>query len=290
MSKIVYTAEKPVAIYKPNQRHDDGLFETWVIMIKNIIRSRELIWVLFRRDFVAVYKKAFIGYGWMVLSPLIGIASWIFMQATGVLQPGDTGVPYPAYVLVGSSMWGLYMGFFEASSRTLGAGSDFIMQVSYPHEALMFKEIASHLSTFVVNFMVVLIAIAFFGVLPSWQAIFFPIVVLPLLLVGAAIGLITAMISVVAFDINKIINVSMGLVFFIVPIVYSDSVPDPYLQLAIKYNPLTYLICSARDILLFGRLYEPMGYAICSVGSFVFFMISWRLFYVSESKIVERMI
>ncbi len=50
------------------------------------------------------------------------------------------------------------------------------------------------------------------------------------------------------------------------------------------------LVCSARDIILFGRLYDNQGFAIVSVLSLVAFLFAWRLFYVSEDKVVERMI
>ena len=42
-----------MTIYRPNQRHELGVFKTWVVMAKNVINSRELIWQLFKRDFLA---------------------------------------------------------------------------------------------------------------------------------------------------------------------------------------------------------------------------------------------
>ena len=53
---------------------------------------------------------------------------------------------------------------------------------------------------------------------------------------------------------------------------------------------MTYLVCSVRDIVIYGRLYDATGYFICAGISFLLFMVSWRLFYVSENKIIERMV
>lgn len=52
------------------------------------------------------------------------------------------------------------------------------------------------------------------------------------------------------------------------------------------------LVGSARDILIYGHLYQHnyIAYFIAAGGSFLLFMLSWRLFYVSEGQIVERMI
>jgi lipopolysaccharide transport system permease protein len=156
-----------ITIYRPNQRHEQGFLHTWVVMARNVARSRELIWQLFKRDFFAQYKKSFLGITWIFFAPVMGIVSWIFFQKTGMLQPGDVGIPYPAYVLIGSSMWGLFMGFFNAADSTLKAGTSFIMQVNYPHEALLFKQVAQKLADFLIGFVMNFVILFMFHVTPS---------------------------------------------------------------------------------------------------------------------------
>jgi len=279
-----------ITIYRPNQRHELGFLKTWLVMSRNIVRSRELIWQLFKRDFFAAYKKSFIGISWIFISPLMGIVSWVYLNMTGMLKPGDVGIPYPAYVLVGTSMWGLFIGFFSSATETLSSGKDLVMQVNYPHEALLFKQTAQHLANFVIAFILNIIVLLIMGVIPSWKTIFFPIVILPLFFLGAAIGLVFSMISIVAIDINKAVSMGMALMMYVTPIIYSDKINNHVVQTIIKWNPLTYLVCSARDIIIYGRLYNYKGYLICSFISLLLFLISWRLFYVSEDKIIERMI
>lgn len=284
------TTSGQVTVYRPNQRHDLGFFETWKIMLGDVIRSRELIWQLFKRDFFAVYKKSFIGIAWIFISPLLGIVSWVFLNGTGMLKPGDVGIPYPAYVLIGTSMWGLFMGFFNSASETLSSGQALVLQVNYPHEALLFKQTAQHLASFIISFALNIVIIIAFGVLPQWEILFFPVVVLPLFFFAAAIGLVVSMISIVAVDIYRVITMVMGLLMYATPLIYSDSVQHPLVQCIIKWNPLTYLVCSARDIVIYGRLYHVSGYMVCTALALALFLVSWRLFYVSENRIIERMI
>ncbi len=259
-------------------------------MSRNILNSRELIWQLFKRDFFASYKKSFIGITWIFVAPIMGIVSWIFLNMTGVLHPGDVGIPYPAYVLIGTSMWGLFMGFFRSAEETLSSGKALVMQVNYPREALLFKQTAQHLANFTIIFVMNIIVLFAFKVIPSGKIILFPLVVLPLFFLGGAIGLIASMISIVAVDISRMINMGMGLMMYLTPVIYSDKVNSQFAQSIIKWNPLTYLVCSARDIIIYGRLYDAKGYFICTAISFLLFMISWRLFFVSEDRIIERMI
>jgi lipopolysaccharide transport system permease protein len=139
-------------------------------------------------------------------------------------------------------------------------------------------------------FVMNVIVIMAFQVVPSWKVVFFPLVALPLFFLGAGIGLLVSMISIVAVDVSKAISMGMGLMMYTTPLIYSDTVSSPVVQTIIKWNPLTYLVCSARDIILYGRLYDPTGYLLCTGLSIFIFLISWRLFYVSEDRIIERMI
>lgn len=271
-------------------RHELGLFRTWAVMTRNIWRSRELIWQLFKRDFFAAYKKSFLGFTWVFVAPLLGVVSWVFLQRTGMLQPGEVGIPYTAYVLLGSTMWGLFMGFYGSAAATLTAGQALVMQVNYPHEVLLFKQTAQYLANFMISFVMNLAVLVAFHVVPSWGALLFPIVALPLFFLGAAIGLMVSMIGIVAVDLSGFINLGMGLLMWATPVVYSTAPDSPLVQIINRWNPLTYLVCSCRDIVIYGRLYHATGYFICAAGALLLFLISWRLFYVSEDKLIERMI
>jgi len=280
-----------ITVYRPDMRHELGFFATWRVMAQNVWKVRELIWQLFKRDFFAQYKKSFLGITWILLMPLVGILSWVFLNKAGVLSPGAMSIPYPVYVLVGATMWGLFVGLFKGASNTLESGKSLIMQVSYPHEALLFQQTAQQMANFSIGFVLNLIILAFYGIIPHWTTLLLPLAALPLFLLASAFGLIASMIKVVAMDVGKMIEMGLGSLMFITPIVYTmDKIENPLIHTLVRWNPLTYLVCSLRDLVLFGRLYNATGYFICAGISLLLFMVSWRLFYVSEGKIVERMV
>jgi lipopolysaccharide transport system permease protein len=281
--------EKTV-VYEPNSRRKIGFFKVWILMIRNIIASRELIFQLFKRDFLMSYKKSFIGAGWIFITPIIGVLSWIFMNHTGVLRPGNVGIPYPAYVLLGTSIWGLFMGFYSSAAGTLGAGASFIMQVKYPHEVLLIKQTAQQLANFLFAFIINIFVLLFFGVSPSWMIILFPILILPIFLLGAGIGLMIAVFNAMTPDLQKGFDFVLGLVLYITPVIYSSKVSNPFLQKIITWNPLTYLIGVVRDSIIYGRIEYFDRFILASIFSLLFFLISWRLFFISEEKVIEKMV
>ncbi|MGM0588330.1 MAG: ABC transporter permease [Bacteroidota bacterium] len=276
--------------YYPNQRHEVGLIRIWKIVFQNVVESKDLIYQLFKRDFTAQYKKSFIGVAWAFIMPLFGIASWVLMQMTGVLQPGEVGVPYPVYVLIGSSCWGLFTDYQQAAGSTLTSAGGLLQQVKFSHEAILFKQILLKTVNFTISFVLILIGISLFGVLPKWQSIFAPLLMIPIFFYGTTIGLVMAMVNVVAVDVSRVVGRFMQFAIYTAPIVYSPDVENWFLQLINKWNPLTYLVCSMRDLFLYGRVYDWTGLLIASGIGLVAFMLVWRMFYVSEDKLVERML
>lgn len=281
---------KKSIIYEPNQRIKMGLLRSLKMLYSNMTGNWELNYQLFKRDFLQQYKKSLLGMAWLFITPLIGIFSWVFMNATGVLKPGDVGIPYPAYILIGTTIFGLFQSFYSGASGTLTAGAGFISQVNYPHDSLLVKQTLQQLASFVINFSITMVILLFFKVYPSWLIIFFPILIIPIFLLGSAIGLMSSILNVVAPDIQRLLGFFMGLLLFITPVIYSSKIDNPILQNVIKWNPLTYVIGGVRDAIIYGRIDHFGRFLIVTGISFILFFMAWRFFYISEQKVIEKMI
>ena len=284
------SSQGKITEYYPNQRHEVGFIRIWKIVAKNVYESKDLIFQLFKRDFTAQYKKSFIGLGWTVITPIFGIVSWVLMQATGVLQPGDVGIPYPIYVLVGTSCWGLFIGMMNGVKNTLTSAGGLLQQVKFSHEAILFKNVLIKLVNFGISFTLILVVISAFGYFPSWKTLLIPLPLIPMFFFAETVGLLLAVIAVVAVDITNFINQFMNFLVYTAPIIYSSNVDNWFLQLINKWNPMTYIVCSMRDLVIYGEFYGVKGLLISSAIGLVLFLLIWRMFYVSEDKLIERMI
>lgn len=283
-------ASEQITVYEPYYRSRTGWLKTWLILIRNIFNSKELIWQLFRRDFLMQYKKSFLGATWLIVTPLVGVVSWVLFNATGILQPGDVGIPYPAYVLLSTSIFSLWPSLQTAAAGTLEAGKGFIDQVNYPHETLLIKQALVQLATFGIVFAINMLVLIGFGVIVSWKIVFFPFMILPIFFISAAVGLQLSLIGVVAPDIKKGVLLFSGLVMYITPVVFSSRIKNPLIQEVMKYNPLTYLVGGFRDVLIYGKMQHVDLYFIISGVCLLLFLISWRMFYLAEEKVIEKMI
>lgn len=275
-------------VYEPDQRVRMGLLSCWGAMVGNIVRSRELIWQLFKRDFLASSKQSMLGLLWVLISPLVGIVSWVLMSYAGVLHPGEVDVPYPLYVLFGTTIWGMFMGFYTAAAGSLTAGGSLILQAKFTHEALIAQQMAQTIIAVVVNVVMLVLASVIFGVWPHWTSVFFPLSLIPLFLLGAGIGMFVSVLAVLIHDVTKMVATLLGLLLFLTPIIYTPGVQNEWLQQIIWWNPLTHLVCGARDLVLFGKIDHLSGYAGAVLLTIAIFLLSWRLFFLSEQKVVEK--
>lgn len=276
--------------YMPNQRAQMGWISSLVTILRDCIASRELILLLFKRDYLMLYKKSFLGMGWHIAAPIMGILSWVMMDSTGVLDPGDVGMPYPAYILISTSIWGLFMASFANMSQVLEVASGFIHQVGFPRHALIVKQWLETAAGFLVTMIVMIVGAILCGVYPPPLALLFPLALLPIVLLGSAIGLMVSVIKVVSPDVQKAVTFAMGFWMYITPVIYSPRVNNVFLQKAIEWNPMAHLLVGARSLFATGQMDDPFMFLAVSVGAMCGFMVSLRLFFVTEQKVIERLL
>jgi len=278
-------------VFKPNARFEYNTLLSFFQAIKTQIDRRDLIYQLFRKSLFANYKKSFLGSIWILLTPLTGMLSWLFLHRAQVLQPGDVGVPYAAYILVGTLLWGFFIRITSAFMNALTNFKFLLTGTNLPHEVIFGTTILLKLVDFFISFFITIVILILFRLELSWGIFFFPFVLLPLLFFAIGIGLLVSVFSVISYDIKKIVTAILGLIMFVTPIIYSSkAITNILLRKIIQFNPLTYLVCSARDIILFGTLYSIQGYIVCSVISCILLFITWRTFYLTENVIIERII
>src|ERR1043166_3421742 len=130
-----------ITVYQPNERCGGvlwGLCQAY----QDLLASRHVIHQLFRRDFISQFRQKLFGYFWALLSPLLGIFSFLFLFFVGVLSPGEGEIHYTLYVFVGSTIWGCLPGAMGAVSGGLQAQSDLILRTRIPKLALAISSLA----------------------------------------------------------------------------------------------------------------------------------------------------
>ncbi len=251
---------------------------------------RFLIRQLVKINFNTEFKRSFIGLSWLLILPLLSVAIWILLNGAGIVDPGATSVPYPAYVLLSTSIWGFFADIYKNSSNLVTNYGRMLIMTPFPYGVLLAEQVIVHLIRFSIPFALNLVVLLFFGVKFTWWALLFPLSLIPLLLLGLAIGLIVALLRIVAVDLSKLADEGMRLLMFLTPIVYTPKIKLGWLSELVRINPLTYLVSFSRDLLTEGTFYAPVKYLLVSGFALLFFSLAVRIYAKSQPRILERLI
>ena len=71
---------------------------------------------------------------------------------------------------------------------------------------------------------------------------------------------------------------------FLTPVVYPISDSSP-LRI---WNPLAHFVVSARELIVMGTVSNVSGLLLASAFAVLVFGVSWRVFYIAETRIAER--
>ena len=266
-----------------------SMIKTFRQTILNLHRYRFLSWQLVRSNLVGGYKRSFIGLGWMLILPIITVFTWILLNGAGVVDPGDTSIAYPAYVLLSTSIWGFFMELYRTSSKVLTERGRMVVMNSFPYEVLLMEKVIVHLINFSIPLALNIIVLLIFGVKFQWYSLLlFPISLLPLFLLGLGIGMVISVLRVIAVDICTLVDEGMKVLMFLTPVVYAPKIETGWLAFFNKYNPLAYLISFSRELLINGDFYKTTAYFWCSVFCFFFFYITLRFYLNFSQRVLER--
>ncbi|MBF0484457.1 MAG: ABC transporter permease [Candidatus Omnitrophica bacterium] len=273
-------------IYEPFQYLKAGI-RIWPLMVRDIIDHRELISRLFWRNLISRYKQSLFGQVWIVLMPLLMVGTFAFLKKTGVFQFGATSVPYPLFALTGLIIWQVFStGLITGCSSLVSAG-DMISKINFPRESLVFASLAQA----VLEFIIKLVLLAIFLVIFNYPVtllgiILFLITVIPIFILTLGLSLFFSLVTGIFRDTVNILSVLVTLGMFLSPVVYPLKISNNNFWL--QLNLLTPLIDAPRDALLLGKVTNWSMWGVASIFSILVFLVAWRVFYIAETKIAER--
>jgi lipopolysaccharide transport system permease protein len=245
---------------------------------------------LIRVSLTIEFKKSFIGIFWLFLSPILAVIVWVFLHSAGIVTPGETAIPYPAYVLLSTSIWSFFIELYRQVSLLLTNNNNVLITVAFPIEALIIERITVHLIHFIIPLVINIIVLLFFGVKLHWLSLLFPFALLPLLCLGLSLGLITAIFRIVLVDLARVMDQGLRFLMYLTPVIYSPEIPISWLQQVVDYNPLTYLIGVPRDLLTTGTCSDLAAFGLGSIFSFLLLVLTYTFFSKTQKKTLERFI
>ncbi|RQW89550.1 MAG: hypothetical protein EHM79_03125 [Geobacter sp.] len=275
-------------VYESNYRAKTRTFRIWLNYLQTVVQRKDLLFYLVKRDFLSDYKRSFISVGWILITPALGVLSWLIINYTNILHPGQLPVPYPAYVLISTMIWRLFISIYQSISNLFFESASFSLDVRSLREVLIVKQIILQTLNLAVGLIFIEIVLVYYGIYPTWKILTFPLTLLPLILMGAGIGLLTSVYSVVLPDAKKWLDYAMQLLMFVTPVIYSPQVSNALIRKIISVNPVSYLLDWSRASLIGGSFDDPLKFLLSSLAALLIFLSGLRLLYLAEDKVIEK--
>ncbi len=277
----------PVTVYTPDSALSDPkrLFREMRDELRN---SRELAMALFHRDLKAQFRQSILGYAWLFFPPIATTLVWFFLNSSGVVQVADTGMPYPAFVMIGTLLWQAFLESLTKPIMSLNGARGMLIKLNFPRIAPVLAGIGQTTLTSAIRLVLLIPVFLFSGLLPSWTIIFFPVAYLAMVLLGTALGSLLTPIGLLYTDVTRAIGMIGQFAMYATPVVYPVA-SDGFIGWVNRYNPITYLIETGRATLV-GGPWESLPLAVgVSAVAFVLLLIGWTIFHVTVPRIIERM-
>lgn len=258
------------------------------MMLRDLLASRELAWRLAVRDVSAQYRQTALGLIWAFILPLANTLVWLFLNASGVVNVRDTGLPYPVFVLTGTMLWAVFMEAASAPLQQTTAAKPMLAKINFPREALIISGIYQTLFNAAIKIAVLLPAIMLLGVFPGWSLLFLPLGVLALVLAGTALGLLLTPVGMLYSDIGKSFPLIMQFLMYLTPVVF----PIPASRIAagiFNINPLTPLVVVARDCLTGVALTQIAPFVAVNIAAATLLFLMWVIYRIAMPILIERM-
>lgn len=233
-------------------------------------KHKTLIWQLLRRDIHSRYRGSVLGLLWSLGTPLImlGIYTFVFQfvfKSRWNDTAGETTLSFAIVLFLGLTVHAVMAEILTKSPLLITGNQNFVKKIVFPLELLSWVTLLGAIFTFLISFGLLLVFILVELQRIPATAFLLPLILLPYFLLLLGLSWFLAALGVYLRDIQQITGTLATLLLFLSPIFYSINILPENLQALIFLNPLSYIVESARAVLIYGQLPDFIGWVIYSL-------------------------
>lgn len=256
-------------LYDSSRRISPALDE-----LRELLRYRNLLYQMVRRDVVTRYKRSFLGIAWTMLNPLgtTLVLALVFSQVFGA----DRG--YASYVLSGLLPWTFFAQTTNACIVGLIWGGNLLSNIYLPRTVFAVSAIGTGLVNLSISLIPLLVIMLISGITPQFSLLLIPIPILFLAMFSLGIGLLLSAIAIHFADIAEMYQILLTALLYLSPVIYREEfLPQEFLWV-VRLNPMYYLLNFFRAFVLEGRLPGLMEFLVAGGIASAALLIGWMYF------------
>lgn len=216
---------------------------------RELFHYSDLLWFLTLRGIKAKYAQSVLGVSWAVIQPLF--STLVFTVVFGNFARIDSnGVPYFLFSFTAMVPWTFFSSTLTESASSLLTNASMINKVYFPRLVLPLSSIFSKGVDFVIAFVLLIGFLVAYQIVPAWEVVLLPWLLLVLLLTALGIGMILSAMAVQYRDVKHAMTFAVQLLMYGAPVVYpTTNVPNAWRTLY-SLNPMVGVIEGFRSMFL----------------------------------------
>jgi len=234
--------------------------------------------ILVAQELALRYRGTLLGVIWPLMMPVLMLAvyGFVFGAVFRARWPGlDEGdhLGFSLNLFLGLVVHGLLAEAVGQSPTLFQRNPNFVRKVVFPLPVLVAVPLGSGLVHMLLGMALVFVVNLIWGSGAYWQALAFPVILLPYLALLYGLALLLAALGPYLRDLAQVISVLVIVALFTGAVFYPRSMVPPLLAGAVSINPISWPIEALRASMLHGQWPDADALLLYSLAAVAVFLI-----------------
>lgn len=256
-------------------------------MFKELLKYKDLLWMLTLRDIRIRYKQAAMGFLWAIFMPLMAVFAGLLIKTAISLASGKpidlVGI---ASISVKVLPWTFFISAIKFSVNSLVGNRDLVTKIYFPREVFPFASILACLFDFLIASvtLTILLVIAHVGI--SSQILWLPVLLFFLILFTSGLGLLLSSANLFFRDVKYIVEIILMFGIFFTPVFYEANTFGKWKSFLLA-NPIGSILEGINSVVVLNAAPDFFWLLYAGIASVFTFIIGLAIFHATEPYFAE---
>lgn len=254
---------------------------------RQLLRHRELLWLVTLREIKVRYKQSALGVLWAVLQPFSLMVVFTVFFSWFARMPSD-GIPYPLFSYAAMLPWTFLATSLSYAVPSLIANAHIITKIYFPREIIPLASVLAALIDFAIAAVIFVALLAWYRVAPSWQSLWLAPLIAVQVAFTVGVCLLLSAVTVLYRDVRHTLPLVIQIWFFVTPILYPASVvPARWRTIYFSLNPMAAIIDGYRRAVILGQAPQRNPLALAALVSLLLIFVGYKYFKHLEREFAD---
>ncbi|HOT07311.1 MAG TPA: ABC transporter permease [Methanotrichaceae archaeon] len=252
--------------------------------LRELWSYKELILRLAWSDFKLRYKSSALGFFWSLLEPMLMLLV-LYVVFSNLMRIQVEH--YQLFLLLGIILWNFLDRGTSMSIWGIIGKPSLVQKVYFPRDILVISTCITALMMTLLEFVVFVIFMAIFRVMPGSSVAYFPILFIFEFLAILGLSMALSALNVYFRDVQFIWRLVVQVGFFATPILYPITIFPENIRWIVMLNPMAQIITMMRDLTLYRMAPEPTNLAYVALSTLIVLLAGYLIFDHLEPRFAE---